>query len=79
MESFCFKDEIQKQNNLIFSKIKPSNKEVVKMMICKYDLSHSFLTLISNNIGGPYSVLFEKVTEALNVREKTLISMTTYL
>jgi hypothetical protein len=79
MENFCLKDEIIRQNNLIFEKIKPSNKETVKMMITKYDVSHPFLRLISDNIKNPYSVLYEKIKEALDIREKTLISMTTYL
>jgi cytochrome c peroxidase len=78
MEPIILKDEIQKQNNLIFQKIKPSNREVVKTMITKYDLAHSFLKLIGDNMKDSV-ILFEKVKEALNTREKTLISMTTYL
>jgi len=79
MEPIYLKEEIQKQNNLIFQKIKPSNKETVKMMITRYDLAHSFLTLLSDNIKNPPNIILEKVREALDTREKTLISMTTYL
>jgi hypothetical protein len=79
MEPFCLKDEITKQNNLIFQKIKPSNKETVKMIISKYNLSHSFLKLVSDNIQEPYPIFIEKVKQALEEREKTLNSITAYL
>lgn len=77
METISIKDEIKKQNFSVLEKVKPKNKDTVKLIISKYDSKHSLLTLVNENFNQP--CLLEKVKQALIEREKNLFFMTTYL
>jgi len=69
-----FIDEKRRQENELYTKIKPKNRIIVKNLILEYDISKRTISLVRKNFGN-YQNLYIELNKFLEERKEFMNSL----